>query len=60
MIESSSCVLNVLWVMNLSLILSNSSWQIYSKPKESTYTAIFVSINNKTKCVPLLFYHWGL
>ena len=38
----------------LCLILLNNSWRIYSIPKESKYTAVFLSINNKTQCVPLL------
>ena len=47
-------------MVDLSLILLNTSWGIYSVLKESKYTVVFVSINNKTQCVPLLFYHWDL
>ena len=39
--------------MDLSLILPNNSWGIYSIPKESKHTAAFLSINNETQCVPL-------
>ena len=41
-------------VIDLSLILFNTPWGIYSIPKESKYTAVFLSINNGT-CIPLLF-----
>ena len=54
MIESSDWILNILWVIDLSLILFNTSWGIYSIPKESKYAAVFLSINNETQCVPLL------
>ena len=37
------------------LILFNTSSRIYSIPKESKYTAKFLSINNETQCFPLLF-----
>ena len=37
------------------LILFNTSCRIYSIPKESKYTAIFVSINNETQFIPLLW-----
>ena len=40
--------------MVLSLILRNTSYVIYSGPKESKYPAIFLSINNEKQCVPLL------
>ena len=33
------------------MILINTSRGIYSIPKESKYTANFVSINNETQCV---------
>ena len=49
--DSLSCILNILWVIYLSLILFNTSWGIYSIPKEPKYTAKFLSINNETKCV---------
>ena len=42
-------------VIDLSLILLNTSWGIYSIPKESKYTLVFLSINNETQCVPLSF-----
>ena len=54
-IYSLSCILNILWVIDLSLILFNTSWGIYSIPKESKYTALFMSINDENQCVPLLF-----
>ena len=54
-IDLLSCILNILWVIDLSLILFNTSRKIYSIPKESKYTAKFLSINNETQCVPLLF-----
>ena len=40
--------------MDLSLILLNTSCAIFSFPKESKYTGVCLSINNETKCVPLL------
>ena len=49
-----------MWVIDLPSILFNSSWGIYSIPKESKYTAKLLSINNETQCVPLLtvcYYH---
>ena len=52
--ESSSCILNMLCVIDLSLILFNTSCRIYSIPKESKCTAVFLPINNETQCVPLL------
>ena len=47
----------MLLVIDLSQILFDTSWGIYSIPKESKYTAVFMSINNKTQSVSLLFYH---
>ena len=44
----------MLSVIDLSLILLNTSCGLYSIPKESKYTAIFLSINNETQCVSLL------
>ena len=41
--------------MDLSLILFNVSWGIYSVPKESKYTGAFLSVNDETQCVPSLF-----
>ena len=40
--------------MDLSLILINASRVIYSFPKESKYTAAFLSVSNKVQCVHLL------
>ena len=37
------------------MILFNNSRGIYSIPKESKYTVTFLSINNETQCVLLLF-----
>ena len=45
--------------MDLSLILLNASWGIYSMPKEPKYTAVSLSINNETWCVPSLFLTLG-
>ena len=42
-------------MIDSSLILFNTSRRVYSIPKEYKYTAVFVSINNETQCVPLLF-----
>ena len=53
--DSLSCILNILRVIDLSLILVNTSRGIYSIPKESKYIARFLSINNETQCVPLLY-----
>ena len=55
MIESSDWILNILWVIDLSLILFNTSWGIYSIPKESKYAAVFLSINNESRCFFLLY-----
>ena len=44
-----------MWVVNLSLILLNTSSGIYSVPKEKKQTAVFLSINNEAQCIPLLF-----
>ena len=40
-----------MWVINLSLIFFNTSWGIYSIPKESKYTAVLLSLNDKTQCI---------
>ena len=45
----------MLCLIDLSLILANSLQEIYSIRKESKYTAVFLSINSETQCVPLLF-----
>ena len=49
MIELSGCILNVLQLIDLSLILFNTSWRIYSILKESKNTAVLFSINNETQ-----------
>ena len=48
------CTINMLWVMDLSVIMFNTSWQIYSIPKESKCTAVFLLTNNETQCFSLL------
>ena len=40
--------------MDLSLTFLKGSCEMYSIPKESKYTAVFLSINNETQCIPLL------
>ena len=40
-----------------SVILFNSLREIYSVPKESNYTVLFLSMNNKNECAPLLFFY---
>ena len=40
--------------MDLSLILLNTSCEIYSIPSKLKYTTVFLSINNETQCIPLL------
>ena len=40
--------------VDLSLILFNTSGGMHSIAKQSKYTAVFLPINNKTQCVPLL------
>ena len=47
-----SFILNLLWVIDLSLILCNTCGGTYSIPKESKYTVL--SINNEAQCVHLL------
>ena len=42
----------------LSLIFLNTSRGIYSIPKESKYTALFLSIINETQRFPLIFSSW--
>ena len=59
-IKSLSCILNILWVIDLSLILFNTSCGMYSIPKESMYTALFPSIINKTQCIPSLLRYRNL
>ena len=55
MIDSLSSILNVLWVIALSLIFFHTSWGIDSISKESKYTAAVLLTNNQTQCFPLLF-----
>ena len=55
MIDSLSRILNILWIIGWSLIVFNTSCGIYSTPKDSNYAAVFLSINNETQCVLLLF-----
>ena len=57
MIDSLSCILNILGVNDLSLTLFITSSGIHLNPKQSKYVAVFPSIYNETQCVPLLFYH---
>ena len=45
---------NMLWLIEISLILLNTSWGIFSIPKDSKFTPILLSINNETQYVPLL------
>ena len=47
-------MMNILRVIDLSLIWLNSYCGLYSIPKESKYTAVFLSINNETRLI-LLF-----
>ena len=54
-IELSSCILNILWVIDLALTLSNTSCGMYSIPEESKYTTLFLSMNTKTQCVFLIY-----
>ena len=42
-----------------SLILFNTSCGIYSIPKESKYTSVFLSINIESGCFPLLYLSLG-
>ena len=44
--ESSDCIQKMLWEMDLSLILFNTFFGIYSIPKGSKYTAVLLSVNN--------------
>ena len=43
-----------MWVIDLSLVLFNTSWGKYSTPKESSYTVEFLSITDETQYVSLL------
>ena len=42
-------------MIDLSLILFNTSWGLYSIPKESKCTAALLSVNNEAQCVTLLY-----
>ena len=50
---SLSCILNILWVIDLSLIFLNTSWGISAITKESKYKSVFLSIKNETQCISL-------
>ena len=52
---SLSYILNLLWENSLSLILFNTSWQIYSIIKESKYATKFLSIKNENQSVPSFY-----
>ena len=54
LIDLLSCILSILSIIHLFLILFNTYCRIYSIPEESKYTAVFLSINNETQCVPLI------
>ena len=54
MIELSDCILNMLRAILLSSILFSTARGIYSIPKESKYTVVFLSINIENQCVLLL------
>ena len=43
-----------LCVIDLSLILFDTFYRIYSIPKKAKQTAVFQSISNETQCVSLL------
>ena len=45
----------MLWVMDLLLILFNTSWEKYLIPKKSKYAAVFLSENNENQRVSLLY-----
>ena len=44
----------MLCVIDLSLILINTSCGIYSILRESKYIVVFLSVNNETQCAPIL------
>ena len=56
-IESSDCIMNMLRVIDLSLIWLNGYCGIYSISKESKHTAVFLSINNETQFVLFILLH---
>ena len=45
----------ILREIDLFLILLNTFWRIYSIPKESKYTSVFLSVNKKTQCWMIWF-----
>ena len=49
-----------MWVIDLSLILFNTSWTIYSILKEWKYIDKFLSTINEIQCVPFFFCHRDL
>ena len=56
-IDLSPYLLDIFWAIDLYLISLNTSRGINSIPKEPKYTAVLLSINNKTQSLFLLFYH---
>ena len=48
------CIPSMFYVIDLSLIILNTSWGIYSVPKKIPIRSSFSSINNETLCVLLL------
>ena len=53
--EIIKCIPSMFYVIDLSLIILNTSWGIYSVPKKIPIRSSFSSINNETLCVLLLF-----
>ena len=47
-------------MIDLSLFLLNNYCGIYSNPKESKHRGVFLTINNKIKCVSLLCFQMRL
>ena len=47
-VEPSSCILNMLCVMDFSLIWLSILCEIYLIPIKSRYTAFYLSVNNET------------
>ena len=47
-------------MIDLSLFLLNNYCGIYSNPKESKNRGVFLTINNKIKCVSLLCFQMRL
>ena len=46
----------MLYGIDFPSMLFNTSYGIYSIPKESKYTVVFPSIDNETQCDPLPSY----